>query len=170
MNANYLARLAQKINSRSVITTVYGKRVFCAFVADGVLRVVGLGFAAPLTDLDALKFTNPSPVAAPDLPAADAPCIEDKVNSMMADLCAALNDLKLPAVVPAMKAIPGCALGFRIAHQNCDAGTLAALRAGEEATRRHAMIHNGKHPAFQNGKTLVHGWFTLDDAGNPVRS
>ena len=49
-----------------------------------------------------------------------------------------------------IKAIPGCALGFRTNHKDASLEELAALDAGIEKARRLALIANGAHPDFKN--------------------
>lgn len=49
----------------------------------------------------------------------------------------------------------GCAHGFRKAAKFSSKAELASLRVGEDSTLYHALIHNGAHPDYQNGKELL---------------
>lgn len=49
----------------------------------------------------------------------------------------------------------GCNHGFRKSHDRCSKAELLSLRVGEDDRLYQAIIHNGYHPDYQNGKELL---------------
>lgn len=58
----------------------------------------------------------------------------------------------------------GCMQGFRKAAKFSSKAELAALQVGEDAALYHAIIHNGAHPDYQNGKGLLPKYRRMLDA------